>query len=220
MSKMTLTAAFLIFISLGLAASAQSYMGTVSTGTGIIPSIAVGSGKIVGANVGAASTQANLSGTWSLDLKDSLIRHLEIEAFQNQDVILGTGDLTAAGTVQSEVVAGSVSSERVTLFVSAVDGSLVYVLDLSSSGNSVSGSYDAYTPASSSFSGTVTGTVNLVADRSAPTVLGGGSNPAASTGAYAGSSVAETSTEKSSTSTHISYGGIATGDTAIGTNYG
>jgi hypothetical protein len=218
MSNMTSTVAFLILIFLSFQASAQGYMGTVSTGTGIIAPISVGSGTIIGANVGATATQANLTGAWSLELKDSLIKHLVIEAFQNQDVILGQGDMTLAGAVQKAVVSGSVASGKMIVFVSTIDGSVVYRLDLISSSTSLSGNYDAYTSNGSSWSGTVTGTMDLAADQRSSTILGGGSSPAASTGAYAGSSVAET-VERN---TYISYDGMTTtsGDTTIGANYG
>ena len=58
----------LLFICLAANASSQGYMGTVSTGTGIVPALTVGKGSISASNVGAISSRANLTGSWALDL--------------------------------------------------------------------------------------------------------------------------------------------------------
>jgi hypothetical protein len=68
-------------------------MGTVTTGTGKVPPLTVGKGTISSANTGALSTEANLTGSWSADLKGSQVRHLDLQVFQESDLIMGTGQM-------------------------------------------------------------------------------------------------------------------------------
>jgi len=220
MGKILLTASIFLLICLGLqAASSQGYMGTVSTGTGIIPPISVGSGTIAGASVGATAVQDNLTGTWSLDLKDFLIRHLDLTVFQNRDVIFGNGEMAAAGDLWKVAVSGSAASGRTILFVNSLEGHEIYKLDLSSSGTSLSGKYNAYTSAGTTWSGTATGNIALDADQSTPTQLGGGVSPAASPGAYVGSAAEPFADQKTIVKRSFSatYDGMTAGggETAI-----
>ena len=94
--------ALILFISLIAIASSQGYMGTVTTGTGIVPPLTVGKGAISPASVGALSTQLNLTGSWSVDLKGSEIRHLDLQMFQESDLIMGSGLMLAGGGLASD----------------------------------------------------------------------------------------------------------------------
>jgi len=104
-----------LFIFFATLASSQGYMGTVSTGTGIVPPLTVGLGSTSGANVGALSSQANLTGSWSIDLKGQKIRHLDLQMLQENDLIMGYGQMTADGRSQSVAAAGSVAGDRPTV---------------------------------------------------------------------------------------------------------
>ncbi len=175
----------LLFISLAPNASGQGYMGTVSTGTGIIPALTVGKSQISGTNVGAVSSQANLTGSWSLDLKGTRIRHFDLQMYQEGDLILGAGR-SPDQSVPAVTAAGSVAGNRPTIFVSLIDGGQVFRLKLSVSGEALAGEYDCIAQTQSSESGTVTGRITFAAKRSPATALGKSVSPSATAGAWVG----------------------------------
>ena len=177
----------LLFISLAILASSQGYMGTVSTGTGIVPPLIVGLGSTSGANVGALSSQANLTGSWSVDLKGQQIRHLDLQILQESDLIMGYGQMTADGSSQSVAAAGSVVGDRPTVFISLLDRPEVFRLKLSSSGTALAGEYDTLSAAGDRESGTVTGSMVFAIKQNNPTALGTATSPSATKGAYVGS---------------------------------
>ena len=176
----------LLFISLAAIASSQGYMGTVTTGTGIVPPLTVGKGTISPAGVGALSSQVNLTGSWSADLKGAQIRHLDLLMFQEGDLIQGSGRISADGVLQNVTAAGSVAGDRLTVFVSSCGTLEVFRLQLSASGSSLAGEYDALSRGTARESGTVTGNVNLASQPNQATTIGGGINPSGTSGALIG----------------------------------
>lgn len=185
MAKAILIAALLIFLAAD--ASAQGYVGTVLTGTGILDPITVGKGSIGSSSVGAVSTMANLSGIWSLDLRGTERRHFELQVLQKGDLISGRGQISIGETLMPVTAAGSLSGEKATIFISVIDIGQTFRLGLSHSGSSISGEYDSLTAAGSSESGTATGQLTLTSPTGSATVLGNGTNPSATAGAYVGS---------------------------------
>ncbi|MCX6672733.1 MAG: hypothetical protein NTY37_03025 [Methanothrix sp.] len=176
----------LLFISLVANASSQGYMGTVSTGTGIVPALTVGKGSISASHVGAISSLANLTGSWALDLKGTQIRHFDLQMYQEDDLILGAGQLSADQSGLAVTAAGSVAGDRPTIFISLIDTGQVFRLKLSVSGEALAGEYDSLSPAQSRQSGTVTGRITLAAKKSPATTLGKSVNPSATAGAWVG----------------------------------
>jgi hypothetical protein len=176
----------MLFLCLAANASGQGYMGTVSTGTGIIPALTVGKGSISSANVGGVSSQANLSGSWSLDLKGARISHLNLQMYQEGDLIFGTGQSSADNSGLAVTAAGFVAGDRPTIFITRIDGEQVFRLKLSVSGEALAGEYDSLSQTQSRESGTVTGRITLAARKSPATVLGKSVNPSATTGAWVG----------------------------------
>ncbi len=176
----------ILFISLIAVASSQGYMGTVTTGTGIVPPLTVGKGTISPASVGALSTQLNLTGSWSVDLKGSEIRHLDLQVFQEGDLIAGSGQMLVGGDNKAVTAAGSVAGDRLTIFVSSVDKPEVFRLELSASGTALAGQFDSLSSDFIRDSGTVTGSMDLSPRQTQPTTLGGSLNPSATSGALLG----------------------------------
>jgi len=176
----------LLFLSLAANASSQGYMGTVRTGTGTIPAITVGKGPISASNVGATSSQANLTGSWALDLKGTQIRHFDLQMYQRDDLILGAGQLSIDQSGLAVTVAGYVAGDRPTIFISLIDTEQVFRLKLSVSGEALAGEYDSLSPAGERELGTVTGRITLVAKKSLATTLGKSVNPSATAGAWVG----------------------------------
>ena len=176
----------LLFLSLATNASSQGYMGTVSTGTGIVPALTVGKASISASNVGAISSQANLTGSWAFDLKGTQTRHLDLQIYQKDDLVLGSGQMSAGQSGLGVTAAGFVSGNRPTIFISLIDTGQVFRLKLSASGASLAGEYDSLSPAKSRESGTVTGHITLAAGKSYATPLGKSVNPSATSGAWVG----------------------------------
>jgi len=162
----------LLFIFLAVPAGSQGYMGTVSTGTGIVPPLTVGLGSASGVNLGALSSLPNLTGSWSVDLKGQQIRHLDLQIFQESDLILGYGQMTADGASQTVSAAGSAAGDRPTVFISRIDRPEVFRLKLSASGTALAGGYDSLSVAGVRESGTVTGSMVLAATQNQPAALG------------------------------------------------
>ena len=182
------------FICLVSQVSSQGYMGTITTGTGIVPPITVGLSSGATESVGALSSLANLTGTWSIDLRDSATKHIDLQVLQNKELIMGYGDMTQNGAREKVTASGFLAGDRPTLFVSIVDRPEVYRLDLASSGTSLSGRYDAIAAGGARWSGTATGSIALSSPSSSPSSSGFGraasltrvSNPAITSGAFVG----------------------------------
>jgi hypothetical protein len=177
----------LLLLCLAANASSQGYMGTVATGTGIVPAITVGKASISTASMGAISSLKNLTGSWTLDLKGRLDRHFDLNMFQKGDMILGSGQMSADQGSQKVVACGTAAGNSLTIFISAIDAQQAFQAILSPSGPSLSGEYEALFADGNSESGTVTGKIALVAGTERATVLGNGTSPSASAGAWTGS---------------------------------
>ena len=184
-SKAILTAVLLLFLS-GVASS-QGYMGTVSTGTGILDPITVGKSTISPASVGAISMQENLSGSWTLDLRGRESRHFDLQVFQKGDLIAGSGQMSSGQESHAVAVAGYMSGNSPTIFISGIDRVQTFQVRLSHSGSSLSGEFDFISQDAAAESGTATGQMALTAPASQAKLLGNGTSPSGSAGAYVGS---------------------------------
>jgi hypothetical protein len=162
-------------------------MGTVTTGTGIVSPLTVGKSTSSALNVGTLSTQTNLTGSWSIDLKGSEVRHLDLEMFQESDMIFGSGKMVAGSESIPVGAAGSGEGDRLTVFITFNDNSEAIRLMLASSGISLAGVYESISPAGIGISGTVTGSMELLARQNPIKTLGKGMNPGATSGAWVGS---------------------------------
>lgn len=196
MRNKTISTLILLFCLLG-SASSQGYMGTVSTGTGIIPAITVGRSTSSAASVGAVSSLENFSGSWSLDLKGSENRHVELQVYQENDLILGSGKMSTGQALQAVTAAGSATDGEVSIFISVIDSHQAFRIRLTPSGSSLAGEYDSLIADGTEESGTATGQMALVASSGQATAVGKSSSPSAGRSAYVGSAT------KSATNTTI-----------------
>jgi hypothetical protein len=188
----------LLFISLALNASSQGYMGTVSTGTGILPAITVGKGSIPTSNVGAVSSQANLTGSWALDLNGAQKRHFDLQMYQEGDLILGAGQLSADQSGSAVTAAGYMAGDRPTIFISLIDTEQTFRLKLSVSGGALAGEYDSLSQTGLHETGTVTGHITFPAWQVQATALGRSINPSATSGAWVGKAAQSMQSDNSS----------------------
>ena len=176
-----------LFLCLSTGAYSQGYMGTVSTGTGILEPINVGKSTISPASVGAISMQENLSGSWTLDLRGRESRHFDLQVVQKGDLIAGAGQMSSGQESHAVAVAGYMSGNSPTIFISGIDRVQTFRVRLSHSGSSLSGEFDFISQDAAAESGTATGQMALTAPASQAKLLGNGTSPSGSAGAYVGS---------------------------------
>lgn len=229
MARTVILISILIFIGLVAQGASQGYMGTVSTGTGILSPITVGSGASSAGSVGSISSQDNLTGSWSIDMKGQVVRHFDLQVIQVRDLIQGSGSMTLGGSSQKVTAAGSVAGNRPTVFISLVDQPLAFRLELSASGTALAGKYDSLAAGGSGESGTVTGSMALAAGQSQVANLAKGTNPSATSGAYVGTaaknldSASGTETVTLNRNFFQTYTGQGSADsegTSVSSNYG
>jgi hypothetical protein len=156
--------AILIMLILLAGAASQGYMGTVSTGRGILTPITVGEEESSQAQVGL-SGGLNLTGSWSADLKGRPARHLDLEMFQQDDLIMGSGQLSSEGRSINITAAGSVGTKDLMVFVMPAGGEEVLRMELSASKTAITGVYEAFSRGMPIESGTLTGSVTLSASQ-------------------------------------------------------
>ena len=154
--------AILIMLILLAGAASQGYMGTVSTGRGILTPITVGEEESSQAQVGL-SGGLNLTGSWSADLKGRPARHLDLEMFQQDDLVMGSGQLSSEGRSINITAAGSVGTKDLMVFVMPVGGEEVLRMELSASKTAITGVYEIFSRGMPIESGTLTGSVILSA---------------------------------------------------------
>ena len=99
---------------------------------------------------------ANVTGPWSLNLKDRFQRHLDLALVQNKDVILGHGIIDGPNGTQRVTASGSHIGDRLRLTAMLVDSLDLYKLNLSIDSNT-KGTYTAYSASGDTWSGYITG---------------------------------------------------------------
>lgn len=168
----------LFLICLAIPAESQGYLGTVNTGTGIEQPLTVGSGATPrGASVGSApAAQANLTGTMSLNLIDGVTRQLNLNIYQNADLLMGYGNMTTGTGIQRVTAAGSLAANGLMLYVTGIDVPEVYRLEVTGSGTSLAGRYQAFMANGAAWSGSVTGVSNQILSNRPVTTIGQGAN--------------------------------------------
>ena len=112
---------------------------------------------------------ANVTGPWSLDLKDQVPRHLDLALVQNKEVVLGCGAIDGPNGTQRVTASGSVIGGRLSLAAMPIGSLDLYKLDLSLDSNTT-GTYAAYSAGGARWSGEVSGIAPLGISNPAPKV--------------------------------------------------
>jgi hypothetical protein len=162
-----------IFICTISQAQSQVYTGPGSTIKGILPPQAVGSGEVPIPGLASAPASINLSGSWSLELKDVTTEHVNLQMVQVGELLLGHGTMND-GAEMGVVAAGSISGSSLNLFVCTQDGQEMYRLLLSSAGSSLSGDFQALSSGGETRTGSASGIISAPLHPAAATVLGKG----------------------------------------------
>jgi hypothetical protein len=111
----------------------------------------------------------NITGHWSLGLKDQIPRHLDLALVQNKEVVLGHGAIDGPNGTQRVTASGSFMGGRLSLAAMPVGSLDLYKLDLSLNSNTT-GTYTAYSAGGATWSGEVLGIAPLDISNPAPEV--------------------------------------------------
>ena len=99
-----------------------------------------------------------VSGSWSIELNDSVSRIATLTLFQNGDAVYGAGklDLDANTTVMA-AASGTINNDKLNLDMVSLEKVSLYRIAMTISGDSVTGSYTAFNPSATSTKGTAEG---------------------------------------------------------------
>lgn len=102
------------------------------------------------------------SGSWSFELKDSTLKEAVLTLFQSGDAVFGTGSMNNGNDTLVATASGYIDSDQLYLDITTLGSINLYSLSLTTSGDSVSGDYTAFSADGRSWTGSAEGT------RSAP----------------------------------------------------
>jgi hypothetical protein len=105
-----------------------------------------------------SSKPKSVSGSWSIELNDSVSRIATLTLFQNGDAVYGAGklDLDANTTVMA-AAGGTIRDDKLNLDMVSLEKVSLYRIAMIVSGDSVRGSYTAFNPSATSTNGTAEG---------------------------------------------------------------
>lgn len=132
---------------------------------------------------------AEVGGRWILNLVDTELRKVNITLYQYGNEVFGSGVMTTGASSQELTVAGNAEGSALYLRLVTVGGDNMYRLRTAVSGNSIFGTYSAYTSYGDTWAGNCDGTRFYATNLTAPeessgtvaigSVAGGGSGGAA-----------------------------------------
>ncbi len=91
-----------------------------------------------------ASQDASVAGNWSFRLRDSKNRVMALSLFQSYNAVYGTGTINDGGDTLPVSASGSVEGDKLHLDATSSGNVTLYRLALTTSGNSASGEYGAF----------------------------------------------------------------------------
>jgi len=93
----------------------------------------------------AGSPWSNVAGRWTLSLIDTASRTVDLTLYQYGNEVFGKGVMTTGPNTQEVTAAGSTEGSSLSLRLVTVGGNGMYRLRTTVSGNSIFGTYSAYT---------------------------------------------------------------------------
>jgi hypothetical protein len=124
--------------------------------TGMSPNVPNDSG--VSTPAAAPETPwSNVAGRWTLSLIDTASRSVDLTLYQYGNEVFGKGVMTTGVNTQEVTAAGSTEGTSLSLRLVTVGGNNMYRLRTSVSGNSIFGTYSAYSSDGSSWAGNCNG---------------------------------------------------------------
>jgi hypothetical protein len=102
-----------------------------------------------------ASESAKIAGGWSLELNGEKSQQMVLTLFQNGNSLFGTGSLTDGDTSLVVTASGTADGENINLDVTSAGTINLYRLNLTLSGDSASGEYEAVSASGNTWAGSV-----------------------------------------------------------------
>jgi len=124
--------------------------------SGMSPGVPNGSGVSTPATT-TGSPWSNVAGRWTLSLIDTASRSVDLTLYQYGNEVFGRGVMTTGVITQDVTAAGSTEGSGLSLRLVTVGGNNMYRLRTSVSGNSIFGTYSAYSSDGSSWAGNCNG---------------------------------------------------------------
>ncbi len=124
--------------------------------TGMSPGVANGSTVSTPATT-TGSPWSNVAGRWTLSLIDTASRSIDLTLYQYGNEVFGRGVMTTGVITQEVTAAGSTEGTSLSLRLVTFGGNNMYRLRTSVSGNSIFGTYSAYSSDGSSWAGNCNG---------------------------------------------------------------
>ncbi|MHC1631668.1 MAG: hypothetical protein ACXQT4_05200 [Methanotrichaceae archaeon] len=149
----------------------------INPATGMSPNISGGKDTALGhsSTPKQTFTQADVAGVWSLTLRDSSARSVDLTLYQHSGEVFGHGTMTTGTVNQDITAAGSVTGNTLNLCLVTVEGTSMYRFNLAVNNRAVSGTYNAYSFEGASWDGSCNG--NKYTDSAMTTMSSGASQP-------------------------------------------
>lgn len=100
---------------------------------------------------------ARVSGNWFIKIGNNASRNATLKLFQSGDVVFGKGEIMDDSSTLAAVASGSVAGDELDLDLIATEELELFRLSMIVNGNSTIGSFTAFSPNASSFTGTSRG---------------------------------------------------------------
>ncbi len=131
-------------------------LGYIDSTTGMSPGVANGSAVYTPPTT-TGSPWSNVAGRWTLSLVDSASRTVDLTLYQYGNEVFGKGYMTTGVNSQEVTAAGSTEGSGLSLRLVTVGGNSMYRLRTTVSGNSIFGTYNAYSSDGVSWAGNCNG---------------------------------------------------------------
>lgn len=105
-----------------------------------------------------ASTSSAMAGSWSFELSDNTVKEVVLTLFQSEDAVFGTGSMKDGNSTLLVAASGSNEGDKLNLDITSYGSINLYRLALTSSGDSASGDYKAFSANGQSWTGSAQGT--------------------------------------------------------------
>jgi hypothetical protein len=104
-----------LFAFLAFFIVAEDDVFNINKETSMTPSVPSDESAVLNAP-SASGSLANVAGIWSLDLTDAMGRKLELNLYQNNDAVFGSGNITLSGSTTPVSAGGSLEGDSLSLW--------------------------------------------------------------------------------------------------------
>lgn len=106
----------------------------------------------------ATTATGAIAGSWSFELNDNTVKEMVLTLFQSEDAVFGTGSMKDGNSTLLVAASGSNDGDKLNLDITSYGSINLYRLALTSSGDSASGDYKAFSASGQSWTGNAQGT--------------------------------------------------------------